>query len=166
MFSKRLISWLAALLILPCAVTEVRAGLITVDTSAFVGVPSRFNGFESIPNFPMGSALYYSSSPPYTYDEGGIRVDQFDSIDGLIRVDFFHPQGIRGWYPEGGDDGYTQITTSEPGGKFTDVGFNVATGFSSGSTLHYRILNDGLGVVPPGTLPGVLTEVGIGVGYK
>jgi len=98
---------------------------------------SGFNGFES------ASADSLVTPDPLVYTEGGILVEQvgYDNFD-LIRLTFFHPEGMFGWDPEGGDAGYTRITRGD-GQDFFDVGFLYATEFLTGAITTYALYNDG-----------------------
>jgi hypothetical protein len=99
---KRTICGLAALILLTCAFADARAG-ITVDNSAFGVSPAHFNGFEGVPN---DGTYLTSPGPPFSYTEDGIVVQQVNSAAD-IWVTFFHPGGDFGWYPSGGDTGFT-----------------------------------------------------------
>src|SRR5262249_2822920 len=125
MIIQRTLRGLAAFGLLTVGFADARAG-ITVDSTPFVGVPTLFNGFEKIPN----DGTFFTAPIGTPYTEGGITVQQVNS-DNRIWVTFFHPQGNFGWYPDGGDEGHTEITPAS--GKFFDVGFRVATGALLGS---------------------------------
>lgn len=124
---------------------------IIVHTTDFIpdGTRTGFNGFESIPN----NGLHYTGgSGPYT--EGGISVQQVNGDPGnSIWVTAFSPEGNFGWYPDGGDFGYTQVTLAS-GADFDSVGFFFATGFFAGSTASYTLLNNSVPVLS-GTVPSV-----------
>jgi hypothetical protein len=153
---KRIILGLVALAASLCGFSDARAGT--------------FNGFEGVPL----AGPYLAGSPLYT--EGGITVEQVtpDPDDNVIWVTFFHPELKYGWYPDGGDFGYTKITLSG-GGDFSDVFLKVSTGEptpdingdpstpgSSGSTLLYELLKGGSVVLAgfgPALTQGTTTDI-------
>jgi hypothetical protein len=107
------------------------------------GSRTSFNGFEGIPHafnfFAIDS--FTGGSGPYT--EGGISVNQVNSnLGNPISVAFFHPEGSFGWYPSGGDHGFTRITL-ESGGDFDAVGLLRGTGNSSDTNLMFYELREG-----------------------
>jgi hypothetical protein len=144
---KRILSGLAALVLFSCVVVDAQAG-ITVDSTPFGGVPTHFNGFEGTsllsnpPYSVVGANSFFDTGTAYT--EMGITVQQINpdpshaSAD--IWLNFFHPTGSFGWFPEGGDHGYTQITFSSP---VNNAGFNIATGFDHPATLEYELFSQG-----------------------
>jgi hypothetical protein len=136
------------------AAAQLKADII-VHTSDFIadGGRSHFNGFEAIPN---DGAFYTGESGPYTEDN--ITVSQVNGDPGnQIAIDYLWTgtQGIRSWYPSGGDFGYTQISMSD-GSDFQDVGFNFFSGFGSNSLVMYELVANGTTVLS-GTAP-IMTE--------
>lgn len=120
-----------------------------VHTSDFIDDLSRtgFMGFEGLsPNIVYGLE---------THSEGGIKIDQISSepADGILTT-FFTPEAERGWYPAGGNFGYSRITLVS-GGEFEDVGFLYSTGYPIGeTTLRYELFLNG-NLVSSDTIPGV-----------
>jgi hypothetical protein len=113
---------------------------ITVHNSDFIadGSRSHFNGFEAVPN---NGTHYTGGNGPYTEDS--ISVEQVNG-QGVTWVTFVWPgsQGDYSWYPDGGDLGYTQIT-SAGGSDFDSVGFNYGSGAQGDSGILVELLNDG-----------------------
>jgi hypothetical protein len=91
--------------------------------------------------------LHYPGSPG-PYSEGGITVEQINPRFN-IWVDFFHPEGAWGWYPDAGNFGYTKITLTG-GGNFESVGMLVGSGGTS--ILSYELLKQGTSVLQGGGL--------------
>jgi hypothetical protein len=147
---NRRLTGVAALILLLGALTSARAA-VTVDLSAPpYPAPTHVNGFEGIPN----DGTLYTSSNGTPYSEGGITVQQVNGDPSFgIWATFFHPEGDFGWYPNGGDDGYTKITRTD-GGNFGDVHFDVSTGFLT-STLLYQLYEGGNPVNALNGLSGV-----------
>jgi PEP-CTERM motif len=134
-----------------CSTVEAQP---TVHTADFIPDATRygFNGFENAPTDSIGS--FYDG--PFPYVEGGVEVTQFATNPkpiwlkcGAIRASgyCFGPIGHEGkysWYPNGGDNGYTQITRS---GNATFESVGLLAGNSARSTtdtyLSYSLLNDG-----------------------
>lgn len=89
---------------------------IIVHNSDFIADSSRthFNGFESIPIF---NTSFYEGEIPYTEDS--ITVQQINGDEGYniwatwTFEDGF--EGSHGWYPNGGDNGYTQLSLASGG---------------------------------------------------
>jgi hypothetical protein len=108
------------------------------------GSRTGFNGFEAIPiQGPPSDPIsnhYSGGAGPYT--EGGISVQQVNGDPGndIEVAVFFHPEGQRGWYPDGGDAGYTRITRSG-GIDFDSVGFLRGSG-SNASNLLYDLYDN------------------------
>lgn len=122
------------------AAVNAKAGIV-ICTADFIPDSDRsgFNGFESIPaSFAQVSSIGVIG--PYT--EGGISVTQFSSTPKALYLQAFHPEGNNGWYPNGGDYGYTQITLLD-GSNFSSVGMSIASGSGTGGTLAYSLLLDG-----------------------
>ena len=118
-----------------------------VYTSDFIadGDRSHFNGFESIPN---DGVHFTGGSGPYTEDTISVRqVNGDPGNDIWVTSNFWSGfQGSRGWYPDGGDSGYTEITLAG-GGDFQSVGFNYGSGFSFSNSILYELLDNGVVVL-------------------
>jgi hypothetical protein len=116
-----------------------------VEFSDFISDGDRtgFNGFEAIPN----DGLHYTGGAG-PYDEGGIRVEQVNGDFGNdIWISYFFPEGSLGWYPDGGDFGWTRITNTD-GSDFNDVGFLRGSGYGdAGTTLGYELRLNGATVL-------------------
>lgn len=138
----------------------VRAAIV-VHTDDFIPAASvtSFNGFENIPN---NGTHYSGGDGPYTED--GITVTQINSGK-PIWVGFFHPQGSFGWYPDGGDQGFTQITL-QGGGDFSSVEFQVGSGLGSGADKVLYELLEGGNVVLTGSIPGQGNDVSHYLGFS
>jgi hypothetical protein len=135
---KRFVLGVAVLALLLAA--PGRAAAITIYYADFIadGTRTNFNGFESIPH----SGDFYTGGT--VYDEGGIRVSQINGDPPPdIWVTAFHPEGSFGWYPDGGDPGYTKITKVD-GSGFYDVGFLYGTGYLGGATTYYELYSLGV----------------------
>ncbi len=129
-----------------------------LKTGNFITSPKYFNGFEKIKNdgtFFTGGAVY---------SEGGLTVTQYQADQGNdIWVTLGNTEGVRSWYPNGGDNGYTGITLTD-GADFSEISF-LFTSWGGGS-LQYSLLNNGLEVLG-GTYNasgGVLTRAGFSGG--
>lgn len=129
------------------------AQAVTVHTTDFIPDAQRtgFNGFENIPN---DGAYFTGGAGPYV--EGGIRVEQ---INGDAPNDIwvtYRPnggEGNHGWYPSGGDNGYTKITRGD-GGQFESIGMLIGSGFGSFSGFSAYELWNGNTLVASGSLAG------------
>ena len=128
---------------------------VTIHTSDFIAVGDRtnFNGFEGMPaSFLDG---------PYTED--GIKVEQLNE-DPLGISTFCVPcgqEGIRSWYPNAGDFGYTQITNGD-GSDFESIGFLIGTGVVEGAErVLYELFDNGSSVLTGSFVPGFTTSNGI-----
>lgn len=118
------------------------ASAADVHTSDFIPDASRtgFNGFELIPN---DGTSYLGGAGPYA--EGGISVEQVHGDTGNdIWVTYRPPggEGNFGWYPNGGDFGYTKLTLTG-GGSFSSVGMLIASGFGVPGSVAYELWNGG-----------------------
>ncbi len=132
----RLSGLLAALLL------SATAQAVTVHTTDFIadGLRTGFNGFEGIPN---DGTYFTGGSGPYA--EGGITVEQVNGDSGNgIWVTFRPPggEGQFGWYPDGGDHGYTKITLTG-GGDFSSVGMLIGSGYGNVPQLAYELFDNG-----------------------
>src|SRR5690349_15855768 len=143
---NRLSSYLVAACL---AVTPAGAAAAqpVVHTTDFIQNANRsqFNGFES---FPYGSSFYESNGP---YVEDTISVEQIHGRR-QIWLTYRWPgnNDYYNWYPNGGDNGYTQLSLTG-GVDFQDVGFNYGSG-GKASLILYELLDDG-SVVLSGTQP-------------
>lgn len=112
---------------------------VTVTYTDVIATPDRFNGFEGLP----GSLTYGSS---YSFD--GIEVTQVNGDANAIAT-IHNPGGLegsRGWYPWGGDHGYTKITLAG-GEAFSDVGMLIGSGGNGFAAALYILLNGGVEVL-------------------
>jgi hypothetical protein len=135
---------LISLALLGLSISSVNAA--TVHTADFIadGTRTNFNGFEGTPS---------TGSFGSTYTEDGITVAQINGIPngiwtgcgGCFGGGTGQPEGVRSWYPNGGDNGYTSITLSS-GMNFTDVGFFTGNGGGSTSLYLYVLLSGGAAV--------------------
>jgi len=122
---------------------------IVVHTTAFLGAPVQFNGFEAIGSSPNAtleeSGIHYPDNTDYT--EGGLTVRYVGAAD--IAADFgagfAGHTGDHGWYPDGGGHGYTRITL-ESGADFDGFQALVGSGYFAPNFLVYRLLNNGVEV--------------------
>lgn len=121
-----------------------------VHTSDFIndGTRTQFNSFENIPN---DGTFYTGGLGPYTED--GIRVQQVNGDGGNDIWVTYNPSGwdgAFGWYPNGGDNGYTMLTLAS-GLDFLDVGLLIGSGNGGHNTAYYELWNDG-GLVLAGSV--------------
>jgi hypothetical protein len=132
-----------------------------VYTSGFIADATRthFNGFEAM---PLSSGNVYTGGPG-PYIEGGISVRQVSGDAGNdIWGTFFRPEGTKGWYPNGGDSGYTEIRMAD-GDQFGNVGFFRGSGNGTHSFLYYMLLLNG-GVVSSGAVAHSTAATYLGFG--
>lgn len=127
-----------------------------VHMSDFIndGDRTNFNGFESIPVTSEASGNQHYSGGNGPYIEDGISVEQVNGDgDNSIWTSNLGPGspgiqiGLRSWYPNGGDNGYTQITRSS-GVDFINVGMTIGSGSypeleSLPIQVFYELLNKG-----------------------
>ena len=117
------------------------AQAIPIHTSDFIadGLRTHFNGFESIPN---DGTLFSGGSGPYVEDSISVEQINGEPGDDIWVTSSFWPgfTGAFGWYPNGGDFGYTELTLAGSI-DFIDVGFNYGTG-GSASLILFELLND------------------------
>lgn len=112
-----------------------------VKNSDFIANATRtqFNGFEFM---PLVSGIY---SGGMSYTEGGIKVTQKNGDAGNDIWATYNPGGLDGakdWYPNGGDNGFTEIKLAS-GADFFDVGMLIGSGNSGHNTAYYQLWNDG-----------------------
>ncbi len=90
-------------------------------------------------------------SDPMTFD--GFTLDQVNGDTNGIWTTY-NPGGGTGlgWYPNGGDSGYTQIVLAS-GADFVDVGLFVGSGNGGHNYLAYQLLNNGIQIAA-GVLSG------------
>ena len=125
-----------------CFVSSVSASIV-VHTSDFIanGTRSCFNGFEAIPI--AGDGIHFSGGGG-PYAEGGITVEQIGGDAGNdIWVKYFFPEGINGWYPDGGDFGFTRITKTD-GSDFVNLGMTRGTGYFADSKVAFDVRLNGV----------------------
>ena len=130
----------------------VSAQAAVVHTSDFIADATRtgFNGFEGIPN---NGTFFTGGAGPYA--EGGVTVRQVNGDAGNDIWVAYRPaggEGAFGWYPDGGDLGYTEITRTG-GGSFVDVGMLISSGFGNNPNVvtAYELWNNGI-LVDSGSL--------------
>ena len=124
-----------------------------VHTNDFIpdATRSHFNGFENIPH--DAGSMFTGGNGPYTEDI--IQVEQVngdpgnDIYTGILGWTGF--EGNRGWYANGGDFGYTEITL-EGGLEFQNVGLNYGSGYIHPIEILYELLDNG-SVVLSGSEP-------------
>lgn len=91
-----------------------------------------FNGFEGLPDVIDYGAIY---------TEDNIRIEQVNGdLNGICAACWI--EGSRGWYPNGGDKGYSRITL-EDGAEFVSVGFLRGSGNPRNIILLYELWNNG-----------------------
>lgn len=126
------------------AAPSVSAAIVT-HTSAFIGSPTYFNGFERIGDDFVSNT---------TYSEGGVTVAYIGPLNNSEIYAGFDVEGDHSWFPNGGGHGYTRISRTD-GGGFRAIQLAVASGWNAGpSALGYQILNHGL-VLQSGKLGSV-----------
>lgn len=104
---------------------------------------TNFNGFENIAN----DGTYFTGGSAYVED--GVAVQQIRGDGGNdIWVTYAggHHEGNYSWYPNGGDNGYTQITRSG-GLDFENVGMLIGSGFGTASSVLYELFDNGISVL-------------------
>ncbi len=121
-----------------------------LKTGNFISSPKYFNGFEKIKN----DGTFFTGGTAYT--EGGLTVTQYQADKGNdIWVTLGNTEGVRSWYPNGGDNGYTGIQLAS-GADFSEVSFLFRSW--GGGSLQYSLLDNGVEVLggtylaPSGTL--------------
>jgi hypothetical protein len=129
---------------------------------------TNFNSFEGLPATPpLVAGLYI---------EDGVRVEQMPFPNNTINTRWWWsgspsdpkpPDGLRSWYPSGGDEGYTRITRAD-GSDFFNVGFMRGSGqpgFDAPGvgSLLYQLYNNG-GLVLSGAVPH--TQLGQYLGFS
>ncbi len=137
-----------AAMLLSVGVLSVPAGVQAspvLNVTNFIGAPTNFNGFESIPNDGFS---YTGGAGPY--DEDGIRVTQIDGDVGndivffLPQIPGYETEGNNSWYPNGGDHGYTDITLTS-GAEISSISL-IFISFGFGDIM-YDVLNHGSSVL-------------------
>lgn len=117
------------------------AQAIAVHKTDFIpdGKRTGFNGFESIPH---DRSFYSGGAGPYAED--GIQVEQVSGDAGNDILVTIRGEGQHGWYPSGGDRGYTRITLVG-GGNFISVGMLVGSGYGTdqGIRMAYQLWDNG-----------------------
>ena len=118
---------------------------IVVHTTDFIADANRshFNGFESIPNDGL---FFTGGSGPYTEDT--IQVQQINPRLAIWVTSnwWTGSEGSFGWYPNGGNDGYTKISVAG-GIDFQDVGFNFGSGNVDDTQILYELLRQWIGAI-------------------
>ncbi|QMW24264.1 PEPxxWA-CTERM sorting domain-containing protein [Sandaracinobacteroides saxicola] len=122
-----MIRFLAAALIASAALTGANA--ITVYSTPSGATPSNFNGFEG-----MGAQFTFTGP----YSEDGITAEYIGS--GSIWTTSQAAEGLYSWYPNGGGNGYTQLSFAPSTGMEVLVG---SGWFGGAPLLAYEILSGG-----------------------
>lgn len=119
------------------------SALPILQTSDFIadGDRTNFVGFEG---------LSFSALLPSSYSEDGVEVNQRLGKQANISsvcasACFSSPSGQLSWYPNGGDNGYTEITRTD-GSDFLDVGLTYG-GKTFVEFIAYELLSDGVSVL-------------------
>lgn len=137
---KKIITTLFGLLF----ISSANAALIQFESSNVVTVPELSTSFSLLPS---GSGI----SDPQSLD--GFTFDQINGdLNGLWTT--YNPGGTgsgKGWYPNGGDFGYTEISLTS-GLDFGDVSMFLGSGNGGHRYLAYDLLNDNVSI-----LSGVLS---------
>lgn len=125
----------------------------TVETTDFITNPDHFSGFEDV------EFVTYN----LTHLEDGIVVTQVNSPQGIYAgFTGWGAQGNRSWYPNGGDDGYTDIKLAS-GEVINSISFLAGNGWlQNPNYVHYQLLLGGA-VVQSGT---VESSLGAWVGFS
>jgi len=113
-----------------------------LNTSNFISAANRtnFNGFENIPN---DGTFFTGGSGPYTEDS--IKVEQINPDAGNdIWLTLGSMEGAFSWYPNGGDNGYTQISLAD-GTDFSAIEL-IFRSYSVGN-VRYSLWDDGVSVL-------------------
>lgn len=127
------------LVVLLATAGEVQAGVMFVAANP-ISTTVFATEFSTLPAFLVG---------PQSFD--GFTFKQ-SAISSVVTVYDAGGGDGKGWYPNGGDLGYTEITLTS-GGDFDDVGLFVGSGNLSHSFLAYELLNNN-SIVSAGTLAG------------
>lgn len=126
--------------VLLLAATAAVSAEPVLRTDDFLVTPKYFNGFEKI---NTDGRFYTGGAKPYA--EGGVTVTQHHGDTGNdIWVTLGFTEGMRSWYPNGGDHGYTGIELTS-GDDFTELSFLFRSW--GGGSLQYSLLNDGVQVL-------------------
>lgn len=113
-----------------------------LNTSDFInaGNLTNFNGFENIPN----DGTFFTGGPG-PYIEDGIKVEQINADTGNdIWVTLGSMEGSFSWYPNGGDNGYTQISKDD-GTDFSAIEL-IFRSYGVGN-VRYSLWDDGVSVL-------------------
>jgi hypothetical protein len=136
MFLSKSIRLTIGVLIFTCTLFNYAsaASWVSGDT---IGTQTSFNGFENI-----GASYGYNGNVPYTED--GITVQQINGQGSDIWTtcnDCPLPgQGSYSWYPNGGDNGYTQISLANDA-NFNAISLIAGSGWYNNSStfLNYAL---------------------------
>lgn len=146
MNKKRMIG---ALLALAAGISQAA----TVETTDFITNPEHLSGFEDV------EFVTYDA----THLEDGIVVTQVNSPRGIFAgFTGWGAQGNRAWYPNGGDEGYTDIKIAS-GEAINSISFLAGNGWlHNPNYVHYQLLLDGT-LVQSGTIE---SSLGAWVGFS
>jgi hypothetical protein len=122
--------------ILLLVVGSAQAATVHFDDFIIDANRTNFNGFEGMAE----SGNYPGTSQPYTED--GITVQQPQGQDDIWNYcSCGTVDGLRSWYSNGGDYGYTMITRSN-GSDFQAIGMDVGHGNTTWDYYYYELYDD------------------------
>ena len=119
------------------------AHAVVIHTSDIINDSSRTNfvDFE-----PIGSGSGFSNS----FTQDGINVNQRSNQANDIWTDCtgacWYSNNTLSWYPNGGDNGWTEITKAN-GTDFEDIGLDIGSIIFGYSTLTYELLQNGSSIL-------------------
>jgi hypothetical protein len=126
-----------------------QAKTITVTNTNDSGsgsIRTNFNGFEGLPDFDSYGSVY---------TEDGIKVEQVNGdLNGILTTyQDWGAEGLKSWYADGGDFGFTKITRQDRS-DFDNIGLLIGSGYIGSSvpiTYVYDVLKNGVSLLS-GTL--------------
>lgn len=128
----------------------------TLNLTDFIASPSYATSFEDIPN----NGAHYTGGLVYTTDN--IKIEQVDGDPvAHIWINRGGMEGANSWYPNGGDSGYTSIST-QSGQEMEGLSFLVRTGGSFHNRVQYALFNDGVSVLEGFSFSDVDTATRLG----
>lgn len=123
--------------------TGFSAHAVVVHTSDIINDASRTNfvDFE-----PIGSTSSFGSS----FTQDGVNVNQINGQTNDIWTNCtglcWYTNNTLNWYPNGGDNGWTEITRVG-GTDFENIGLDIGSVIFGYSTLTYELLQDGSSIL-------------------
>ncbi len=121
---------------------------VTFSTGPLLASPTLFNGFEGL-NADGGGFF----GP---YSEGGITAQYSDPGHDVWSASQAY-EGVRSWYPDGGDAGAYTIITRTGGGEMSAMTLAIGSGFfGCCGTFFYTVLDKGV-IVGSGSGPTIPT---------